>query len=114
MPPRRRGLFRLLNESSSEEGNPLIRSLLGAEPTLKPPFETTSFLAFDQEHLWRTVTLQNEPIERLTPEMTETQTSYDTASELSEPVEHLFNTDELAHVPCMYTSIFMFFTLCHT
>ena len=51
----------------------------------------TSFSAFDQEHLWRTVTPQNEPIERLTPETTETRTSYNTAPELSEPVEHLFD-----------------------
>ena len=51
----------------------------------------TSFSAFDQEHLWRTATLQNEPIERLTPETTETWTSYNTAPELSKPVEHLFD-----------------------
>ena len=50
-----------------------------------------SFSAFDQEHLWRTATPQNEPIERPTPKMTETQTSYDTAPELSKPVEHLFD-----------------------
>ena len=51
----------------------------------------TSFSAFDQEHQWRTATPQNEPIERPTPEMTETQTSYNTAPELSKPVEHLFD-----------------------
>ena len=91
MPPRKRGLFRLLDESSSEEEDSLSRSFLGAEPTLEPPIETTSFSAFDQEHQWRTATPQNEPIERLTPETTETQTSYDTAPELSKPVEHLFD-----------------------
>ena len=91
MLPQRRGLFRLLDESSSEEEDPLSRSFLGAEPTLEPQIETTSFLAFDQEHLWRTVTPQNEPIEWLTPETTETQTSYETAPELSKPVEHLFD-----------------------
>ena len=91
MPPQRRGLFRLLDESSSEEEDSLSRSFLGAEPTLKPPIETTSFLAFDQEHQWRTATPQNEPIERPTPETTETRTSYNTAPELSEPVEHLFD-----------------------
>ena len=48
-------------------------------------------MALDQEHLWRTVTPQNKPIERPTPETTETRTSYDTALELSEPVEHLFD-----------------------
>ena len=90
MPPLRRGLFRLLDEPSSEEDS-LSRSFLGAEPTLKPLIETTSFSAFDQEHLWRTATPQNEPIKKLTPETTETQTSYDTAPELSEPVEHLFD-----------------------
>ena len=92
MPPQRRGLFRLLDKSSSSSEDTLSRSFLGAEPTLKPPIETTSFSAFDQEYLWRTATPQNEPIERLTPETTETWTSYDTAPELSEPVEHLFDT----------------------
>ena len=91
MPPRRRGLFRLPDKLSSEEEDTLSRSFLGAELTIEPPIETTSFLALDQEHLWRTVTPQNEPIERLTPETTETRTSYDTAPELSEPVEHLFD-----------------------
>ena len=91
MPPWRRGLFRLLDESSSEEEDTLSRSFLGAEPTLEPPIKTTSFLALDQEHLWRTVTPQNEPIKRSTPETTETWTSYDTAPELSKPVEHLFD-----------------------
>ena len=91
MLPQRRGLFRLLNESSSEEEHSLSRSFLGAELTLEPPIETTSFSALDQEHLWRTVTPQNELIERPTPETTETRTSYDTAPELSEPVEHLFD-----------------------
>ena len=90
-PPRRRGLFRLLDESSSKEEDSLSRSFLGAKPTLKPLIETTSFSAFDQEHLRRTATPQNELIERPTPETTETQTSYDTAPELSEPVEHLFD-----------------------
>ena len=52
----------------------------------------TSFLALDQGHLWRTATPQNKPIEQPIPEMTKTQTSYDTAPELSEPVEHLFDT----------------------
>ena len=37
------------------------------------------------------MTPQNEPIERLTPKTTETRTSYDTALELSKPVEHLFD-----------------------
>ena len=91
MPPQRRGLFRLPDESSSEEEDTLSRSFLGAEPTIKPPIEMTSFSALDQEHLWRTITPQNEPIERLTPKTTETRTSYDTVPELSEPVEHLFN-----------------------
>ena len=91
MPQRRRGLFRLLDESSSKEESPLSRSFLGAELTLEPLIETTSFSALEQEHLWRTVTPQNEPIERLTPETTETQMSYNTAPELSEPVEHLFD-----------------------
>ena len=52
----------------------------------------TSFSALDQEHLWRTITPQNEPIERPTPETTKTWTSYDTAPELFKPVEHLFDT----------------------
>ena len=91
MPPQRRGLFRLLDESSSKEEDSLSRSFLGAKPTLEPPIKTTSFSAFDQEHLWRTVTPQNKPIKRPTPETTETRTSYDTAPKLSEPVEHLFD-----------------------
>ena len=91
MLPQRRGLFRLLNKSSSSSENTLSRSFLRAEPTLEPPIKMTSFSAFDQEHLWRTATLQNEPIKRLTPKTTETRTSYDTAPELSEPVEHLFD-----------------------
>ena len=37
------------------------------------------------------MTPQNEPIEQLTLKTTETQTSYDIASELLEPVEHLFD-----------------------
>ena len=92
MPPWRRGLFRLLNESSSKEEDLSSWSFLGAEPTLELPFETASFLALDQERLWRTITPQNKLIERLTPETTETWTSYDTAPELSEPIEHLFDT----------------------
>ena len=90
-PPRRRGLFRPPDELSSEEEDTLSRSFLGAEPTIEPPIETTSFSALDQEHLWRVATPQNEPVERPTPETTETRTSYDTAPELSEPVEHLFD-----------------------
>ena len=90
MPPQMRGLFRILNKSSSKEEDTLSRRFLGAE--LEPLIETTSFLAFDQEHLWRTATLQNEPIKRPTPETTKTWTSYNTAPELSEPVEHLFDT----------------------
>ena len=42
--------------------------------------------------MWRTATPQNETIEQLTPKTTETWTSYETAPELSEPVEHLFDT----------------------
>ena len=51
----------------------------------------TSFSALDQEHLWRTATPQNELIEQPTPKTTETWTSYETAPELSEPVECLFD-----------------------
>src|SRR6202789_3849251 len=91
---RRRGTIRPPSVSSSdEEPNTLSRSLLGGEPT-----EPTEQLdPFNDEHLWGTSTQRTEPEfehepepEQRTPATIDTQDSFETAPELSEPVEHFF------------------------
>jgi hypothetical protein len=66
----------------------LSRSFLGIELTEEA---AVSFRPFDLGSSWRPATPE---LERRTPETTETsntQASYQTAPELSEPVEHLFD-----------------------
>ena len=91
MPPRRLH-FRLPSRTptpSDDEPSPLSRSFLGGEPTEQP----TNFGALDFEQLWRIPATEPEPEqEQQTPETTDTQESFASAPELSEPTERLFNT----------------------
>jgi hypothetical protein len=84
--------FRPPSAPSSEEEDEtdhLSRSLdLGAEPAERLPIEfaSTGFSPFELDSSGRPATPE---IEQLTPDTTTTQDSFDTAPEISEPVEKL-------------------------
>lgn len=82
-------MFRYRDDTPSPEEDPLSRSLLGGEPTEQTPTISTSFDLFNLEHLWESPRTQEEP-EQQTPETTNTQDSFQTVPELSEPTEQLF------------------------
>jgi hypothetical protein len=90
MTTRRSWFIKPLSTSSSKEEDEtdhLSRSYdLGAEPAERSPFASTSFAPLNFEISWRPTT----PIKGRTPETTTTQDSFDTAPEISEPTEKLF------------------------
>jgi hypothetical protein len=94
MTSRRPWFFKPPSEPSSKEGDEtyhLSRSLdLGAEPSERLPgnFPSTSFTSFpfELDSSWRPATPEQE---RPTPDTVTTQDSFDTAPEISEPVEKL-------------------------
>jgi hypothetical protein len=101
MPPRPRRVFRAPSESPlneptalpEEETDPLSRSFVFGERINKPP----GFISFDEFNTgesWRATQRTSTP----RPETTDTQESFDTAPELSEPTERFFR-NLLKHEP---------------
>ena len=91
--PPRRNIFGLKDKSSDEEEfdeEPLSRSTLGLEPTVRSLLDTAPRHPFHLDTSWRAPTPPEPEPEKPTPETTDTRESYATAPVLSEPTEHLF------------------------
>jgi hypothetical protein len=74
-----------------EETDPLSRSFVFGERISEPP-GFVSFDEFNEEGSWRTTERTTTPRPETEPETTDTQESFDTAPELSEPTERFFRS----------------------